>query len=115
MPDTSRYFSTTQIAAWLGVSRVTVFRWIKEGALKAYKVGRIYVICIEDIHKMCEWPLRPTITPMTEEEILHYHPLRNLLSNKPGDSFTYEDIKPLLELAEIMKEAKTETKKEFNE
>lgn len=44
------YFSTTRVAEVLGVSRITVFRYIKEGKLKANKYGRNYGITESAFH-----------------------------------------------------------------
>lgn len=38
------YYSTTEVAKLLGVSRITVFNMIKDGRLKAEKVGRNYLV-----------------------------------------------------------------------
>lgn len=39
--------STSQVAELLGVTRITVFRWIKDGVIEATKVGRNYVVTPE--------------------------------------------------------------------
>lgn len=41
--------STTELAELIGVSRVTVFKKIKAGAIKAHKVGRSFVIDKKDV------------------------------------------------------------------
>ena len=38
------FYTTTEIADLMNVTRVTIFRWIKEGKLKAIKPGRDYII-----------------------------------------------------------------------
>lgn len=43
------FFSTTELAEMLGVSRVTVFKKIRSGAIHAEKVGRNYVIPKDEI------------------------------------------------------------------
>ncbi len=43
-----KYISTTEIAKLLGVSRIAIFKKIKSGKIKAFKVGRNYVIPIEE-------------------------------------------------------------------
>lgn len=43
------YYSTTEVAAIFKVSRKTIFMWIKNGKIKAEKVGRNYVIPHESI------------------------------------------------------------------
>lgn len=44
-----QYISTAQLAKMLGISRVSVFRKIKEGKIKAAKIGRNYAIHKSDI------------------------------------------------------------------
>ena len=48
MTDT-RYLSTSDVAKMLGVSRITVFKKIKKGDIRATKVGRTYVIDPADV------------------------------------------------------------------
>jgi len=43
------YFSTTELAKILGVSQVTVFKRIKNGEIKAIKIGRNFAIPKEEI------------------------------------------------------------------
>ena len=43
------FFSTTELAQILGISRVAVFKRIKRGEIKAIKVGRNFVINKKDI------------------------------------------------------------------
>ncbi len=38
------YYSTTEVAELLDVSRITVFNMIKDGRLQAEKVGRNYLV-----------------------------------------------------------------------
>lgn len=38
------FLSTTELAKLLGISRIAVFKKIKQGKIKAVKVGRNYVI-----------------------------------------------------------------------
>ena len=45
----NKFISTTELAKILGVSRVTVFKRIKAGQIKAVKVGRNYVIDRKDL------------------------------------------------------------------
>ncbi len=56
------FFSTSQVAEILGVTRITVFRWIKEGTLKAEKIGRNYVISHEELNKHLD------SKPLSDEE-----------------------------------------------
>ena len=43
------FFSTSEMAKILGISRVAVFKRIKSGDIKARKVGRNFVIQKEDL------------------------------------------------------------------
>ena len=45
------WISSTQAAEMLGVSRITVFKKIKQGRLKAEKFGRNYVISRDEINR----------------------------------------------------------------
>lgn len=40
----NKFFSTTEVAKLLGISRIAVFKKIKTGEIKAKKVGRNFVI-----------------------------------------------------------------------
>ncbi len=42
------YLSTSELAKLLGVSRIAVFKKIKSGKIKAFKIGRNYVVPIEE-------------------------------------------------------------------
>lgn len=44
-----KYFSTSEAAQILRLSRIAVFNRIKKGALKAEKVGRNYIVHREDL------------------------------------------------------------------
>jgi excisionase family DNA binding protein len=48
------YYSTSEVAKMLGVSRVTVFYWIKQRKLKAYQFGRNYKIPIKEFRRFKE-------------------------------------------------------------
>ncbi|MBI1866285.1 MAG: helix-turn-helix domain-containing protein [Candidatus Staskawiczbacteria bacterium] len=41
---TKEYYSTIEVANIFRVSRKTIFLWIKNGKMKAIKVGRNYII-----------------------------------------------------------------------
>ncbi|MFW0838021.1 MAG: excisionase family DNA-binding protein [Candidatus Komeilibacteria bacterium] len=45
----NKYLSTTEVAKQLGISRIAVFQRIKNGQLKADKIGRNYAIPREAI------------------------------------------------------------------
>lgn len=43
------FFSTTEVAKILGISRVAIFKKIKAGHIKAKKIGRVFVINKKDL------------------------------------------------------------------
>ncbi|MAG28837.1 hypothetical protein CL632_01670 [bacterium] len=47
--EDKRFFSTTEAAKILGISRVAVFNRIKNGKIKAEKIGRNYMIPKENL------------------------------------------------------------------
>jgi excisionase family DNA binding protein len=46
--DKIEYLSTAELARLLGVSRIAVFKKIKSGKIKGFKIGRNYVIPREE-------------------------------------------------------------------
>lgn len=48
------FLSTTETAKLLGIHRTTVFRKIKEGKIKATKIGRNFCIDKKDLKKILE-------------------------------------------------------------
>lgn len=46
--ENKKYLSTQELATLLGVSRIAVFKKIKSGKIKAEKIGRNYVIHIDE-------------------------------------------------------------------
>lgn len=42
--EEKRFFSTSEVADLFRINRVTVYRWAKEGKIKAYPVGKHYKI-----------------------------------------------------------------------
>ncbi len=47
-------FSTKEVAEKFKVTYLTVFRWIKAGKLKAFKVGKQYRVKQEDLEAFIE-------------------------------------------------------------
>jgi len=47
--ENKKLLSTNEVAKILGVSRITVFKRIKSGEIKAKKIGRNYVIDSADV------------------------------------------------------------------
>ena len=59
------FLSTTELAEMLGISRVAVFKKIKNGEIKATKVGRNFVIQKKDLGNV----LGQTLTKADKKEI----------------------------------------------
>jgi excisionase family DNA binding protein len=49
MSETKKIFSIKEVADLLGVDRVTVYRWVKSGKVRAELIGKSYVISVEDL------------------------------------------------------------------
>ncbi|MDP1719177.1 MAG: helix-turn-helix domain-containing protein [bacterium] len=47
--DKKQFLSTIEVAKMLGISRISVFKKIKAGGIKAQKVGRNFVIDKKDL------------------------------------------------------------------
>ncbi len=60
------FYSTTQIADKLQVSRTTVFRMIKGGVIAATKVGRNYII---SDHAIALYILNHQLTPAERDAV----------------------------------------------
>ena len=61
--DKKMFFSTPEVAKLLKISRVAVFQKIKNGVVKAEKVGRNYLIPREEIEQYLDGSKK-----LTEEE-----------------------------------------------
>lgn len=48
------YYTTQEVAKRFKVTYLTVFRWIKSGKLKAFKVGKQYRVKQEDLETFLE-------------------------------------------------------------
>jgi excisionase family DNA binding protein len=46
------FYSTSEVASVFQISRVTVFRWVQEGNIKAYKVGKHLKIPSSEIERL---------------------------------------------------------------
>lgn len=52
--ENTHLISTAEAAKMFGVSRVTIFKWIKAGKLPAQKIGRNYLIHLKDVAGMAQ-------------------------------------------------------------
>ena len=51
-----RYYSTEEMAKLVGVTRVSIFRWIKEGKIKAERSGHSYIIPEDEVRRHAPLP-----------------------------------------------------------
>jgi excisionase family DNA binding protein len=47
-----KYITIPRLAQLLGVSRIAVYRRVKKGEIPAMKIGKIYVITDETVHRI---------------------------------------------------------------
>lgn len=66
MHELKKFFSTSEAAELLGISRVSIFRRIKAGEIPARKVGRNYIIATEDLFGA---PLTDTSKKLIKEAV----------------------------------------------
>jgi len=52
--EDEKYYTIEEVAEMLKVVYMTVYRWIKQGKLKAFRVGKKYMIKKSDIEALIE-------------------------------------------------------------
>lgn len=52
MTTLSKFYTPRQVASLLGLSRLTIYKWIDEGKLKAYKVNQRWMIEQRDVENL---------------------------------------------------------------
>ena len=80
MPEAGRWLSTKEAAGRLGVTLRSLYRFIDEGDVPAYKFGRVIRLKEEDVDRFIE---RCRITP---GQLEHLYP-----SRKPDDEIDAEE------------------------
>ena len=63
------FVSVAELAKILGISHVAVFKRIKKGQISAQKVGRAYVISMEEVNNLTQGLQPEIITEEKKEEI----------------------------------------------
>ncbi len=48
------FYSTSEVAALFGISRVTVYRWVKDGKIQAYGLGKNLKIPFFEIKRLLQ-------------------------------------------------------------
>ena len=84
MAVTKHYFSTSEVAGILGVTRVTVFRKIKLGKIKAEKIGRNFLVPAEQFikHEKLTEEKKEEIKKIIEKAIREYGETFRLLGEE---------------------------------
>lgn len=79
-----KYYSTSEVAKLLGVSRITVFNMVKDGRLKAEKVGRNYLIHKDSLGIDAELTdnQKTQITKAVKKTVKEYGETLKLLANE---------------------------------
>jgi excisionase family DNA binding protein len=78
MRGAKRWLSTREASEYLGVTLRTLYRFIDEGELPAYKFGRVIRLKEEDVDSFIE---SARITPGTLD---HLYPDRSEIASKDG-------------------------------
>ena len=84
MTVTKIYLTTSEVAKILGVNRVTVFRRIKSGEIKAEKIGRNFVIPADQFvqNKKLTDIKKREIKSIVEKAVKEYGETFKLLGNE---------------------------------
>ncbi len=46
------FYSTSEVAVLFGMNRVTIYRWVKEGKIGAYKIGKPHKIPVSEVARL---------------------------------------------------------------
>lgn len=49
---TETLYSTSEVAMMFNVNRVTIYRWIKNGKIGAYKIGEHHKISVSEVMRL---------------------------------------------------------------
>ena len=49
---TELLYSTSEVARLFNINRVTIYRWIKKGKIKAYKIGKHHKISVSEVVRL---------------------------------------------------------------
>ncbi|CAM5796181.1 helix-turn-helix domain-containing protein [Brevibacillus borstelensis] len=52
MTTLNKFYTPRQVASMLGLSQLTIYKWIDEGKLKAYKVNQRWMIEQKDVENL---------------------------------------------------------------
>lgn len=46
------FYSTAEVAVLFGMNRVTVYRWVKEGKIGAYRMGKRHKVPVSEVVRL---------------------------------------------------------------
>ena len=49
---TELLYSTSEVAMLFNVNRVTIYRWVKDRKIKAYKIGKLHKIPVSEVVRL---------------------------------------------------------------
>jgi len=64
-----QYYTGPEVAKLLGISRIAVFKQIKQGKIKASKIGRNYIIERKDIESLISKSLDPKMKKKIDQAV----------------------------------------------
>ena len=80
------FFSTAELAKILGISRIAVFKKIKNGKIKATKIGRSFVIAKKDLDNILTTGIsqddKERIEEAVKKTVKEYGETLKMLGNK---------------------------------
>lgn len=80
------FYSTTELAKLLGISRIAVFNRIKKGKIKAKKIGRSFIIAKKDIEDILSVGIseenKKKIDQAVKKTVREYGETLKMLGNK---------------------------------
>lgn len=69
IPNNKQYLSVKELADVLQVSRITIFNRIKNGQIKAEKIGRNYIISKDDLKEIIQGELSDKLKKEIEKGV----------------------------------------------
>jgi excisionase family DNA binding protein len=63
------FYSTSEVASLFRINRVTVYRWVKEGKVKAYNIGKHLKVPLSEVERLLkDFGFNDTVTEFLHDE-----------------------------------------------
>jgi len=95
----TNYYTTAEVAALLNVKPETVRRWVRDGTIRAIKIGRVHRISWDDLLRAGGRDHGGREFTLQIEHELHLHSPLGGICQSCGDSFP---CVPILEVARVL-------------